>query len=351
MLFSKEKSFLSWILIALLSTSLCSSCRSSSQSPPIASETEVTNGESPEACAPEITQIQLGILATESQENLATLWTPFLEKMTAAIGRRVQPFYGDYTALIQAMANREIQVGWYGGKAYIEAAETANAEAFAQTVSSQGFLGYYSYLITYKGHPILEKIDLSKGDGDRLVLDNAANLTFAFNDQKSTSGFLVPMYYLFIQNNLEPETIFKSVSFLGSHEETALAIANQKVDIATNNSEALERLRQTQPEQYEKLQIIWTSPVIPGDPIAYRKDLPDCLKTELQDFFYTFTDRTILEPLIWSGFDPATDRDWNTIRELEIAKQIQTVKQDQTLTEPEKATKLETLQQQLKALQ
>lgn len=347
----KKKSFFSLILAALISTPLLVSCNSASDSETTATEAENTTLQSGEACAPEITEIKFGILAAESEENLDAIWTPLLEKMQEAIARPVLPFYGDYNNLISGMAENEIQIGWYGGKSYIEAAEKSQAEAFAQTVSSQGYLGYYAHLIMHKNNSLLEQIDLEKSNGDQVFLQNSENLNFAFNDRQSTSGFLVPTYYLFIQNNLEPQDIFQSVSFLGSHEDTALAVANQEVDVATNNSEALQRLQQSNPEAYEQIQVIWTSPVIPGDPLAYRRDLPDCLKTEIQDFFYKLTDPEILEPLIWSGFDPATDRTWNVIRELEVAREIETVKQDDTLSTEEKATKLEALQERLKELQ
>ncbi|WP_430540962.1 phosphate/phosphite/phosphonate ABC transporter substrate-binding protein [Roseofilum capinflatum] len=312
---------------------------------------ETTERVSAEACAPDFPEITFGILAAESEETLEEIWTPFLEKVGEAIARPVLPFYGDYGDLIESMGEEEIQLAWYGGKSYIEAAEKSQAEAFAQTVSSQGYLGYYAHLIMHKDHPLLEEINLQEGDGDRVIFQNSQDLTFAFNDRQSTSGFLVPTYYLFIQNNFEPQDIFQSVSFLGSHEDTALAVANQEVEVATNNSEALQRLKQSDPEAFENIRVVWTSPVIPGDPLAYHRDLPECLKTELQDFFYRFTDREILEPLVWSGFDPASDRTWNVIRELEVARAIETVKQDDTLTEAEKATKLETLQQRLKELQ
>ncbi|MDJ1182799.1 phosphate/phosphite/phosphonate ABC transporter substrate-binding protein [Roseofilum sp. BLCC_M143] len=312
---------------------------------------EITRSESEGACAPEIEQMTFGILAAESEGTLEEQWKPFLAKMGEAIDRQVLPFYADYSGLIAAMGDGEIQIAWYGGKAYIEAADSSQAEAFAQTVSHEGYLGYYSHLIMHKDHPLLPEIDLENGDGDRIVLEAADGLDFAFNDRKSTSGFLVPIYYLFIQNNLEPSNTFKSVEFSGSHEDTALAVADRDIDVATNNSEALERLKVSHPQAYEQLQVIWTSPIIPGDPIAYRQDLPDCLKEEIQEFFYTFTDRDILEPLVWSGFDPASDRTWNTIRELEIAKEIESVKQDDSLNESDKSATLEILQQRLRQLQ
>jgi len=348
---SKKKSFFSLTLAALVCTPLLMSCNPASNSGTTVTEIENTSSESAETCAPEITELTFGILAAESEETLEELWTPFLEKMGEAIARPVLPFYGDYSSLIRTMGEDGIQIAWYGGKSYIEAAETSQAEAFAQTVSSQGYLGYYAHLIMHQDHPLLEEIDLEQEDGDQIIFQNGQDLTFAFNDRQSTSGFLVPTYYLFIQNNFEPENVFQSVSFLGSHEDTALAVANQEVDVATNNSEALQRLQQSDPEAYEQIRVVWTSPVIPGDPLAYRRDLPECLKTEIQDFFYRFTDRDILEPLVWSGFDPASDRTWNVIRELEVARAIEALKQDDTLNEAEKATKLEALQQRLKELQ
>ena len=69
---------------------------------------------------------------------------------------------------------------WYGGKSYIEAAARSDAEAFAQTVNADGTKGYYAYLITNKANPMLANIDVEAGNGDQFVIENAADLTFAF---------------------------------------------------------------------------------------------------------------------------------------------------------------------------
>ncbi|MEL6787519.1 MAG: PhnD/SsuA/transferrin family substrate-binding protein [Cyanobacteria bacterium J06607_15] len=53
-----------------------------------------------------------------------------------------------------------------------------------------------------------------------------------------------------------------------------------------------------------------------GDPIAWRADLPEEIKTKVKDFFYNYSDEAVLSPLEWQGFDPATDDMWNPIREL-----------------------------------
>jgi ABC-type phosphate/phosphonate transport system substrate-binding protein len=81
--------------------------------------------------------------------------------------------------------------------------------SFAQTVNADGSKGYYAYLITNKNNPILENIDIEAGNGDQFVIENAADLTFAFNDPNSTSGFLVPSFYVFAKNEVNPNDAFK----------------------------------------------------------------------------------------------------------------------------------------------
>lgn len=339
------------LLLVLTGSALIASC-SSAPEQDTADATGETVDATGEACATELAELDFGIISTESQDNLKTQWEPFLDAMEAEIGRPINGFYAtDYAGVIEAMGAGKIQLAWYGGKSYIEAAERSDAEAFAQTVNADGTKGYYSHLITNKGNPILENIDVEAGNGDQYVVENAGELTFAFNDPNSTSGFLVPSFYVFAQNGVNPNEAFEELVFAGSHEATAQAVANDQVDVATNNSESMLKIEQGDPEAFENIQIIWTSPVIPSDPVAYRSDLPDCLKDEIKDFFYSYKDAAVLEPLGWQGFDPAADEDWNTIRELDIGRQMMEVQNDETLSPEEKQSQLDELNKQLEALQ
>ncbi|MBW4486049.1 MAG: phosphonate ABC transporter substrate-binding protein [Tildeniella torsiva UHER 1998/13D] len=335
--------------MVLASTALIASCSTSGQ------DNADTAGEAADAagatCAPELAEIDFGIISTESQDNLKTQWEPFLTAMEAEIGRPINGFYAtDYAGVIEAMGAGKIQLAWYGGKSYIEAAARSDAEAFAQTVNSDGTKGYYSHLITNKENPILENIDVEAGDGDQYVIKNASDLTFAFNDPNSTSGFVVPSYYVFAKNDINPNQAFEELVFAGSHEATAQAVANNQVDVATNNSENMLKLEQGDPEAFENIQIIWTSPVIPSDPVAYRNDLPDCLKEQFKEFFYSYKDAAVLEPLGWQGFDQATDADWDTIRELDLGQKMMEVQNDANLSPEAKQSQLDELNKQLEAL-
>ncbi len=335
--------------LALAGTALIASCSTGGQNnADVAGEATDAAGA---ACAPELAEIDFGIISTESQDNLKVQWEPFLAAMEAELGRPINGFYAtDYAGVIEAMGAGKIQLAWYGGKSYIEAAARSDAEAFAQTVNADGTKGYYSHLITNKENPILENIDVEAGDGDQYVINNVSDLTFAFNDPNSTSGFVVPSYYVFAKNGINPNEAFEELVFAGSHEATAQAVANNQVDVATNNSENMVNIEQGDPEAFENIQIIWTSPVIPSDPVAYRNDLPDCLKEEVKDFFYNYKDAAVLEPLGWQGFDPAGDADWDTIRELDLGQKIMEVQNDANLSPEAKQSQLDELNKQLEAL-
>jgi phosphonate transport system substrate-binding protein len=244
-----------------------------------------------------------------------------------------------------------VQLAWYGGKSYVEAAKRSNAEVFAQTINHDGTTGYTSHLIVNKNNPIATQAKaLGKNKGDEYVIENAKNLSFAFNDPNSTSGFLVPSYYIFAQNQVNPKEAFKRLIFAGSHEASALAIANNQIDVATNNSESLSRLEGINPEARKKIEVIWTSELIPSDPIAYRKDLPEDLKTKIKDFFYNYKDEKVLKPLKWQGFVPAEDKTWDTIRELEISKKKVEIESNKDLSAEEKKKQLDQLDKQLKEI-
>lgn len=333
--------------LSLTIAKLLSSCKANSTLTDTVETTEVAKN----LGKAEFEEINFGIISTESQAHQKPIWEPFIEAMSAEFGIPVKAFYAtQYAGVIAAMAVGKVDLAWFGGKSYIEAAARANAEAFALTVADDGSKGYYSHLITNVDNPWVKDINLDKEKGYKYVLENASKLTFAFNDPNSTSGFLVPDYYIFAQNNINPKEEFKRLIFAGNHEAAALAVANNRVDVATSNDKALSRLEKINPAAWKKIKVIWTSPEIPSDPIAYRQDLPPGVKENIRDFFYSYKDKAVLKPLEWSGFEQADDSRWNTIRELELAKQILEVENNKNLSIENKQQQIDELNKQLDAL-
>jgi phosphonate transport system substrate-binding protein len=292
----------------------------------------------------ETAEINFGIISTESQQNLKTIWEPFLADMAAETGLKINPFFAsDYAGVIEGMRFDKVQVAWYGNKSAMEAVDRANGEVFAQSVAASGEPGYYSLLIAPVDSPLASLDDVLKCD---------ESLDFGLGDPNSTSGFLVPMTFIFAQNGVDPKTCFKTVTN-ANHETNALAVANGQVDVAANNTENMTRLETTNPEAAAKIKVIWTSPLIPSDPIVWNKDLDQASKDKLVTFFMTYgrlgtpeqveKERAILAALGWSPFRPSSDAQLYPIRIMELTKAMFQVEADESLSAEEKTAKLDEL--------
>ncbi|HUK99541.1 MAG TPA: phosphate/phosphite/phosphonate ABC transporter substrate-binding protein, partial [Nitrospirota bacterium] len=153
--------------------------------------------------ADELKELNFGIISTESSVGLKSIWTPFLQDMENKLGVKVNAFFAsDYAGIIEAMRFNKVQLASFGNKSAMEAVDRANAEIFVQVVDMRGNPGYWSLLITHKDSGIKSIDDIIK---------NGKQYTFGNGDPNSTSGFLVPGYYVFALNNIDPVKYFKRV--------------------------------------------------------------------------------------------------------------------------------------------
>jgi len=294
-------------------------------------------------------EINFGIISTEASVNQKKNWEPFLVAMEKATGLKINAFYStDYAGVIEGMRFNKVQIAWYGNKSGMEAANRANAEVFAQTVSRDGSVGYYSHIIVHKDSPYAKVDDILKCD---------KSIDFGIGDPNSTSGFLVPTSYIFAAKNIDPKACFKTLRN-ASHQANAMAVAHKQVAAATNNSEDLQRLEATAPDARKDIRIIWTSPIIPLDPLMWRKDLDPAVKTKIYTFLMSYgrvgtpeeleSARQILANLIWSPFHPSSDAQLLPIRILEANKAVMKIQSDDKLSADEKASQISALQAEIK---
>ncbi|MBC7951969.1 MAG: phosphate/phosphite/phosphonate ABC transporter substrate-binding protein [Rhodospirillaceae bacterium] len=220
--------------------------------------------------------MQFGLISTRSAAELNDLWSPILQDLSAHMSKETRPqTFADYAGVVWSLRAGTTDMAWTGNKAAIEAVDRANAEVFAQRVDPQGRDGYRSYLI------VRADTGLTSADD---VIAHAAALTFGNGDPNSTSGTLVPGYFLFARKGLEPRSLFKRV-FNASHENNFLAVADGQADVATIASTTFEQVCEAQPKKCAQLRVVWESPIIPHDPLIWRKNLPEGLKTRIRSFF------------------------------------------------------------------
>jgi len=216
----------------------------------------------------------------------------------------------DYAGVITAMQFKHIDVAYFGPKSYVEAALRANAEAFVIEVGEDGTQGYHGMIITKKGSGINS-------------IEDAKGKTWAFTDPNSTSGTLVPTVYFYKDLKIDPEKYFSRVIYSGGHAASILAVKAGKIDVASTNDLDMARGDGKEWNKDKDFNIIWTSKLIPGSPMAYRKDLPESLKKALKDAFLSYNDKEGLEKLKLKGYAAVSDEIYDPIRDqIEVKKQL-----------------------------
>lgn len=304
---------------------------------------------STQAHAEEAKPLNFGIISTESSTNLKSVWQPVIDDLSRAIGVPVKPFFAsDYAGIIEGMRFNKVQLGWFGNKSAIEAVDRAKGEVFASVIDKDGNPGYWSLLIVNKDSNLKTLDDVLKSGG---------KLSYGAGDPNSTSGTAVPGYYLWAANKIEPKTFFKTVRS-SNHESNLLSVINKQVDVAVNNTEALERYRlNTGKDANDSVRVLWKSPLIPADPLVMRSDLPADLKGRIRDFFVNYgkgkdaqREMANLKALTYQGFRASDNQQLVPIRQIELAREKAKVESDTTLGQAEKQQQLADLDKKLAGL-
>jgi phosphonate transport system substrate-binding protein len=284
------------------------------------------------------TEFQFGIMSIEALDKQKQVWEPFAAAMSKATGQKVSIFYtADYAAVVEAMRDNKIQIGWLGNVSAIDAVDHANGEVVAQMVASDGSTGHFSHMLVHNDSPYQTLDDVLKCD---------KSIDFAIGVPRSTTGFLVPMTYIFAAENVDPGRCFKSVRN-GTHEANALAVAAKEAHAGICFSEGLHRLAQNHPDAHKQLRIIWTSPEIPLDPIVWRKDLDPLVKTKFYNFLLNYgrsgkpaeiaAARQILKNLAWAPLHPSSNSQLIQIRLLQATTKLVALRSARNLPPDQKA--------------
>lgn len=250
--------------------------------------------------------IAYGVLPNEETNGIDRGNQQLADDMSEALGIDVELFVGeDYTAVIEAMRAKEIDLAYFSSFPFILAAERAGAVPMAVRAESEDKAYYNSHIIVPK-------------DSTAKSLKDLKGKAFLFADPASTSGHLFPRAYLIQQlglTNEELETYFSSLSFSGGHEQTILAIANGDADGGGVSSNALKRMLDGGLVTEDDYRILATSDPIPSSPFSYRGDLPESLVEEIRDFVlnYHATNPEYFSNEGYTQFYPVTEDNYKII--------------------------------------
>jgi phosphonate transport system substrate-binding protein len=245
--------------------------------------------------------------------------------METATGLTVKPYFGStYSALIEAMRFKKTDLGWFTNNSGLEAVRRAGGEVFARTTHPNGQDGYQGVIVVKKGSGLTL---------DRLLKCDRT-IDFGMGDAKSTSGTLAPNTYLFGPRGIDPVKCFKTVRS-ASAEANLFAVGTGVLPAATDNTRSMDRLAVIDTPEARKvmanLQVIWTSPTIPEDPMIWRADLDPAVKKKVSDFIFAYgvgdtpeakRQRAVLERIQTGPFKHADDTHLLPVREMEATGEV-----------------------------
>jgi phosphonate transport system substrate-binding protein len=170
----------------------------------------------------------------------------------------------NYTAEVEAMRAKKLDVGEFGPLGYIFAHKLANAQPVAVFGTADRKPVTYTAGLWVAASSSITSVSQLKGK------------TVAFSDPASTSGNLFPRYAI-IKAGLNPDNDVK-IQFAGSHTASLLALTNGKVDAAEVNSQQQATAASAGQFDTSQYRQIWKSAPIPNDPITVRGDLSSAFK-------------------------------------------------------------------------
>ncbi len=247
--------------------------------------------------------VRVGLVPTEGGADTRERFASFRDHLHNHMNVPIELVSASsYQGVITAMANNQLEFVWLGPKSYIEAADRANAEALLIELNMQKQPGYHGVFIVPADSPIKS-------------LHDARGKRFAFTDPNSTSGCLVPSTVLFDELGEPAESFFGEVFFSGAHGTSILQVANNEIDIAATNDLDLAKLVQKGSIQPDDIRVIYTSDLIPGSPLAARRDVPKSLKLAFIEAVLKLNDKpAVLEQLQNGGYERVSDEEYDIIR-------------------------------------
>jgi len=214
--------------------------------------------------------LKVSAIPDEAPTELQRKFEPLGKYLEKQIGMKVEFIpVTDYAAVVESLASRRLDMAWLGGFTFVQTKLRTNGTAIP-IVQRQEDATFISRFIT--AQPDIKSLADLKGK------------TFAFGSPSSTSGHLMPRYFL-LQAGIDPEKDFKSIAFSGAHDATAAFVASGKVDAGVLNASVWDKLVEEKKIDPAKVRVFATTPPYFDYNWTVRGDLDPALVKKLTDAF------------------------------------------------------------------
>ena len=213
--------------------------------------------------------LRVTAIPDEAPTELQRKFKPLGEYLEQKLGMKVEfTPVADYPAVVEALAADRVDLAWLGGFTFVQARlKTGNANPLVQREQDAVFTSKF-----ISSDPAVKSLADLKGK------------TFAFGSVSSTSGSLMPRYFM-LQEEIVPETYFSRVAFSGAHDATAAWVEAGKVDGGVLNASVWDKLVAAGKVDTSKVHVFATTPTYYDYNWTVRGNLDPALTAKIEQAF------------------------------------------------------------------
>ena len=256
-----------------------------------------------------VSKLRVGVLPDVGHENLQKRNQPLFQYLTEETGINIQYIKLDkYKDLLEAFHERKVDLAWFGGYTFAKAHLQDRA---VPLVMRDVDFKFTSYFLVRAEHPAKSISDFK-------------NKVFAFGSRFSTSGHLMPRYFL-SQKNIIPEKFFSAVRYSGKHDTTVKWVRDGTVNLGVSNSKVIDKMFREDVSTQKEIRVLWETPSYSNYVWAIHPSIDRATQIKVRDAFLGLSvenpkHKKILEQWNTHHFLPAAVEDFLIIRK--IAKKL-----------------------------
>lgn len=219
----------------------------------------------------------------------------------------------NYGASVTAFRNDQVQLAWFGGLTGVQARlATPGAKAIAQGAEDREFITYF-----------IANAETGLTRSETFPADMRGR-SFTFGAKTSTSGRLMPDFYIREATGEAPEAFFSRVGFSGDHSQTLRLVATGAYEVGALNFSVYDKAVTDDLPEVETAKVIWKTPPYPDYNWTIRGDVDarfgEGFTDSVQAALIGMTDPDLLASFPRTGFIPAANEDYAPIEA--VAKEL-----------------------------
>jgi phosphonate transport system substrate-binding protein len=213
----------------------------------------------------------------ESPTELARKAAPLMKYLEQKLGTKVEfTPVADYAAAVEALANKQVDLAWFGGFTFVQANVRSGGKA-VPLVQREEDEKFRSVFIT--------------SDAGIHTLADLKGKTLSFGSASSTSGHLMPRSFM-LDAKVNPDADLKRIAFSGAHDATIAAVAAGKVDAGALNISVWEKFVNEKKVDSTQVRVFYTTPAYFDYNWTVHADMPQAQKDKLSKAFLDLSKTT-----------------------------------------------------------